>query len=174
MKRAALVATASITVACGPHGRDPLGNTATKPRDAELPAAPTAKLGTSGFAGVDWGAKLAAIKNAFPSGHSPDPGHLWVSRDHGGQPAVTTFEFDEDELFRISIAFHGNFASMADCARRFVEVRKQLEPTLGKPSVENLAAYWTAASYEALLACDTNDDGTQAALSMVYTKPTKQ
>lgn len=179
MRTIATALTASILLlGCGGKStkanKDAMATDATNPdgpsADAPGPdAATTGDLGTSGYPGLDWGASMDDVKAKFPKA-APGTDNLSIPGNHAGKPGVTTFEFKDGKLFRISVSFDDEYPSMGDCAPAWNEMRKTLDAKLGESKAENLAAFWDSATYNIILSCDPGDDD-KGVLSMAYGPP---
>jgi len=132
-------------------------------------AATAGDLGTSGYPGLDWGATADLVKAKFPKG-APGSDNLSITGNHAGKPGVTTFEFKDGKLFRISISFEDEYPSMAECSTVWTEMRAALDPKLGASKSDNLAAYWETTTYNITLSCDPGEDEA-GVLSMSYAQP---
>ncbi len=156
-------------------GKDAMNSDATTATDgaaADAPgvdAASNGELGTSGYPGLDWGASMDAVKAKFPKA-APGPDTLSIPGNHAGLAGVTTFEFKDGKLFRISVSFDKEYPSMDDCLKDWADMRTTLEPTLGESSSDNGAAYWNAATYNITASCDPGD-GDGGVMSMTYAQP---
>lgn len=132
-------------------------------------AATKGELGTSGYPGLDWGASADDVKAKFPKA-APGTDNVSITGNHGGKSGVTTFEFKDGKLHRISVTFTDDYPSMEECATVWKEMRGTFDGKLGESKSDNLAAYWDGATYNIVLSCDPGDDE-GGALSMSYSQP---
>ena len=130
---------------------------------AETPAAP----GTSGLAGLDWGASEDVVRAASPTVTSRQGGGLAATGQVDGIRSITSFQFGAHGLAQIDIEWTDSFASMADCSTRWTALRAKYDGRFGASQTDNLAAYWKTATASIVLACNPNENGA-GVLSMMY------
>jgi hypothetical protein len=165
----ALLSSMLLVAACGGKSTPATTTTAT-----DTPAAPAADglegtPGTTGYANLDWGTTEAGIKERFPSA-SAGGTYLSIAGNHGGKPGVTTFEFQDDKLHRISVSFTDEYPSMEACLEVWKTMRETVNGKLGPGSADNGAAYWDSTTYNITLSCDPGETD-NGVLSMTYSQP---
>ncbi|HUQ07854.1 MAG TPA: hypothetical protein VM261_35410 [Kofleriaceae bacterium] len=170
VRATALISTALLLVAaCGGKSTPPTTTTTTTPDTAGALDGLEGTPGTTGYAGLDWGITEAGIKERFPSA-SAGATFLSITGNHGGKPGVTTFEFQDDKLHRISVSFTDDYPSMEACLEVWKTVREAVNGKLGAGSSENGAAYWDSTTYNIVLSCDPGEED-QGVMSMSYAQP---
>ena len=177
--RIAIALTLALTLlSCGGKSNKankdamPADATSTDGPSADAPGADAAtagELGTSGYPGLDWGLSMDDVKAKFPKA-APGTNNLSIVGNHAGKSGVTTFEFKDAKLFRISVSFEDEYPSMGECQTAWTEMRKTLDAKLGESKADNLAAYWDSTTYTIVLSCDPGDED-KGMLSMSYGPP---
>jgi hypothetical protein len=122
--------------------------------------------GTSGLAGLDWGASADAVRALYPRATAGDGG-LWYVGGVEGHQAVTKFSIGANGLSQVITEWTDGFISMDDCASTWHKLRASLDGRLGPSTADNLAAYWTTPSASITLACNPNDSNA-GVLSVTY------
>ncbi len=162
-----LLAGATLTVAaCG--GSSKPTTTTTPPTPTENT---TSALGTSGIAGLDWGANADAVKKVSPRAE-PGDGGLWYPGMAEGHLAVTKFTMGPGGLTEVYVEWTDGFVSMDDCGKGWKPLRTKLDGRFGPSQADNLAASWKTASASITLACNPNDSNA-GVLSLTYAQRTK-
>jgi hypothetical protein len=160
--------SALFVAACGGKSTPTTPTTTT-----DTPPAATDGLegtpGTTGYAGLDWGITEDGIKARFPDA-SAGATFLSIAGNHGGKPSVTTFEFQDDKLHRISVSYTDEYPSMEDCLEVWKPMRASVDGKLGQGQAENGAAYWESTTYNITLSCDPGETD-NGVLSMTYSQP---
>lgn len=153
-------ALAVAVAACGGSSK----STTTPP---VAPTENTAKaLGTTGLAGLDWGANADAVLAVYPRA-TPTEGGLWFVGMAEGHQAVTKFTLGANGLDNVNTEWTEGFVSMQDCAKTWHELRASLDGRLGPSQGDNLAAYWKTTTASITLACSPNDSNA-GVLSLTY------
>ncbi|MBL0215374.1 MAG: hypothetical protein IPQ07_15990 [Myxococcales bacterium] len=160
------VGGALTLAACG--GSSKATTTTTPPTPTESNAA---GLGTSGIAGLDWGANADAVKKVSPRAE-PGEGGLWYPGMAEGHLAITKFAMGPNGLSEVIIEWTDGFVSMDDCGKGWTPLRTKLDGRFGPSQADNLAASWKTASASITLACNPNDINA-GVLSLTYAQLAK-
>jgi len=135
-----------------------LANTAEPAAAAEpAPAAPAAAHGTSGMAGLDWGASKETVAASNSRATPNKDGELWAMGMVDGMNALTTYKFDAKGLSQIDVEWTEGLISMDECAKVWKKVRAEYDGRFGASQADNLAAYWKTATASITLTCSPND-----------------
>jgi hypothetical protein len=112
--------------------------------------------GTSGLAGLDWGASAEAVLALYPRGTADEVGVVSLGAVEGRQ-AITRFSIGADGLSQVDVEWTDGFVSMEDCATTWSQLRAELDGRFGPSQADNLAAYWELTDASVTLACNPND-----------------
>ncbi|MBA3463219.1 MAG: hypothetical protein H0T46_24900 [Deltaproteobacteria bacterium] len=146
---------------CGPSSK-PITNSGSSERtNTTAPA-----LGTSGVAGLDWGADATAVLAVYPRA-TPTDGGLWFNGMAEGRLAITKYTIGAGGLDGVHVEWTDGFVSMEECATGWKTIRTKLDERFGASTSDNLAAYWKTASASITLACNPNDSNA-GVLSLTY------
>jgi len=152
----------AFTFACCGGSSKPITNSgSSEPTKATAPA-----LGTSGVAGLDWGANATAVLAVYPRA-TPTDGGLSFNGMAEGRLAITKFTIGAGGLGAVDVEWTDGFVSMEDCATGWKTMRTQLDGRFGASSADNLAAYWKTGSASITLACNPNESNA-GVLSLIY------
>jgi hypothetical protein len=162
--RTPLLSLALLVSACG------AGKPTSTPANHAEATPPPATIGTSGMAGLDWGASADAVRAVAPRATPNKAGGLWATGTTDGITSITSFKLGVHGLEEIDIEWTEGFVSMQDCATHWKTLRAKYDGRFGASQADNLAAYWKTPTASIQLACNPNDSGA-GVLSMTYAKP---